>query len=504
MAKSKTPSFIIELKLVTHQNERAILDKRFAIAERLYNKVLFHARTQLTEVFKNRRYQAVLAERRAAIQTKDKKHEQACNKALKAIQKTFGLTEYALHAYIGRMRPAYKKHIDSFTAQKIATTVWQSIASLLYAKGKRVRFKQFGQLASVEGKTNGTGIRFKGDRMEWNGLILPVKIRQNDQFIQESLALSRVKYCRIVRRAFKNGNQYAVQLVLEGVPPVKRNPDTGMPRRQPSPNKAVGVDIGTSTVAVAAEDGVLLKELFPEAQAHDREIWRLQRQLDRSRRATNPTNFNPDGTVKRGVKLAWVRSNNYMKVLFHLKDTHRRRAVALKETHNRTANAILTLGNKVYVEDMDFRALMKRAKETTVNKKGRFNRKGRFGKSISYHAPGMFIAILKEKAHQEGGALHKVDTVTFRASQYNHLDDAYIKKTLKERTTYVGGHRVQRDLYSAFLLQNSQPTLQATDRATCTATFATFLTHHDTCIQTLCQATERQSSNFGLRDFQFA
>ena len=97
----------------------------------------------------------------------------------------------------------------------------------------------------MEGKSNATGMRFKGDRLEWNGLVLPVTIRANDLFVQESLSLHRVKYCRIVRKAFKSGNQYFLQLVLEGIPPVKRNNNTGMPRRQPAPNAEVGIDIGT-------------------------------------------------------------------------------------------------------------------------------------------------------------------------------------------------------------------------------------------------------------------
>jgi hypothetical protein len=136
MAKSKTASFVVELGLVTHQNEQVVLDKRFKIAEKLYNKVLYHAQTQLTELYKNRRYQDVLAERRLSIKANDKNRVTACNKELQTIQKTFGMTEYALHAYIGRMREAYKKHIDSFTAQKIASTVWTSVL-LLYGKGKR-------------------------------------------------------------------------------------------------------------------------------------------------------------------------------------------------------------------------------------------------------------------------------------------------------------------------------------------------------------------------------
>ncbi len=162
MAKSKTASFVVELGLVTHQNEQVVLDKRFKIAEKLYNKVLYHAQTQLTELYKNHRYQDVLAERRLSIKANDKNRVTACNKELQTIQKTFGMTEYALHAYIGRMREAYKKHIDSFTAQKIASTVWTSVSSLLYGKGKKVRFKKFGQLESLEGKSNATGMRFKG------------------------------------------------------------------------------------------------------------------------------------------------------------------------------------------------------------------------------------------------------------------------------------------------------------------------------------------------------
>ena len=44
--------------------------------------------------------------------------------------------------------------------------------------------------------------------------------------------------------------------------------------------------------------------------------------------------------------------------MFRLKNLYGRRAVALKEAHNKTANAILALCNQVFVEAMDFRALM--------------------------------------------------------------------------------------------------------------------------------------------------
>ena len=396
-----------------------------------------------------------------------------------------------------------QKHIDSFTAQKIASTVWTSVSSLLYGKGKNT-FQKVRPAGIVGGQVERYRHALQRRPFGWNGLILPVTMRANDLFVQESLSLHRVKYCRIVRKAFKGGNQFFLQLVLEGIPPVKRNNNTGMPRRQAAPNAEVGIDIGTSTVAVAGDDGVILKELFPEGASYDHAFHLLQRKRTGVAAQPTPANFTVDGTVKQGVKLTWVRSKNYMKIRFRLKDLYRRRAVALKEAHNKTANAILTLGNQVYVEAMDYRALMKRAKEPTVNKNGRFNRKKRYGKSIGYHAPAMLIAIVKQKAPQEGGALYEVDTFKFRASQYNHVNDTYIKKTRDERTTFVAGQLVQRDLYSAFLLKNSQPTRNETDRTKCSATFDTFMAHHDTCIQTLCQSTGRQSCNFGLRDFQLA
>lgn len=66
-------------------------------------------------------------------------------------------------------------------------------------KGTKAHFKPYGMLRSVEGKSNKTGIRFKENRVYWNGLLLPVRFRKNDLFIEESLALHTIKYCRLVK-----------------------------------------------------------------------------------------------------------------------------------------------------------------------------------------------------------------------------------------------------------------------------------------------------------------
>jgi len=58
----------------------------------------------------------------------------------------------------------------------------------------------------------------------------------------------------------------------------------------------------------------------------------------------------------------------------------RKQKALRKQSHEKLANYIISLGNQVYVEDMNFKGLQRRAKKTTVNKKtGRFKKKKRFG-----------------------------------------------------------------------------------------------------------------------------
>ncbi len=38
-------------------------------------------------------------------------------------------------------------------------------------KGSKAHFKKYGTMTSVEGKTNKSGIRFRDNKIHWNGLI---------------------------------------------------------------------------------------------------------------------------------------------------------------------------------------------------------------------------------------------------------------------------------------------------------------------------------------------
>lgn len=159
---------------------------------------------------------------------------------------------------------------------------------------------------------------------------------------------------------------------------------------------------------------------------------------------------------------------------------------------------VLSLGNEVYTEEMSYSGLQRRTKETTRNKNGRFNRKSRFGKSLKSGAPAMFLSILDRKLRYEGREPHKVATRSFRASQYNHVTDGYVKKRLSRRYNILDGRWVQRDLYSAFLLMNSADDLQSADRARCIRSYEVFLNNHDRCIADLINSSHKLLGSFGI------
>ena len=107
-------------------------------------------------------------------------------------------------------------------------------------------YKKHGEINSVEGKTNKTGIRFKNNKLVWNGLEIDIVVNKNDEYAKTSL-LNEVKYCRIVRKFIRGKYKYYLQLILEGTPPIKYDKETGEIKNVIG-NGRVGIDIGTQTV----------------------------------------------------------------------------------------------------------------------------------------------------------------------------------------------------------------------------------------------------------------
>ena len=522
MAKRKKddkPYFVVTIGLDCTDLDIKILNKRLEIARHMYNKTLAHATKRLSLLRKDKRYKEFLniywnLKSKSSLTKEEDKELKSIKTNLTELQRAYGLSEFQLHSFIAVSKRNFEKNIDINTAQTIASRVWKSISSNLFKDGKKCHFKKYGTLTSVEGKSNKSGILLRKKKftkiklskkdkqnpkkkqkkiketvekhcLMWNGLQIPVKYRKDDLFIQECLELYTPQYCRIVKKVVKGKDKFYLQLIIEGVAPPKRKKDGSFRINSTKTEGRVGIDIGTQTIATVSKNKCRLIEFAPKSNQFDREIFLTQRALDRSRRTTNPNNYNKDGTIKRGIKLNWVRSKGYMKLLYKLKELHRLKSAYVEHSHNVLANQILTEGSDVFVENMNYKALSKRAKFKEGEEKNKC--KKRFGKSIGNKSPGKFLTILNNKLKYEGKTLNKINNYTFKASQYNHDKNEYIKTSLNTRNKVVAGNKVQRDLYSAFLIYCSNDDLQTTNQEMCIKEFDNFLKNHNLEIDRLTQ-----------------
>ena len=138
---------------------------------------------------------------------------------------------------------------------------------------------------------------------------------------------------------------------------------------------------------------------------------------------------------------------------------------------NEDANHLRSLGDTFVTEPKNASKLMKRVKETTKGDKGKFNKKKRFGKSIKNRCPSGFQTSVEEKFKVTGGTYIEVPK-DYRASQYDHTVNDYIKKKLSDRMyKLTDGTLVQRDWYSSFLLYCYDYETQNIDKDKCMKEF---------------------------------
>ena len=489
-------NFIIEFPLKTEVYQEHILNKRFDIARRMQNAVLAMATKRYFEMIKTKRFRQLWSQL-----GDDKDKNEPVWQEIFQMMNDYRIGKHYFEKDIKPMQKHFKKNIDSFTAQKIASRVWDAFDDVLFGNGDDFHFKKYGQVNSVEGKSNNTGIRYVRrnghNYVLWFGLMAQVDNDKLNNYEWQAMQ-NPVSYCRIRRRFIKGKYKYYVQLILKGIPPVKYDNETGEVKHYIGQGD-VGIDIGTSTVAVVSSNESRLIELADKVLNIEKEKRRIQCKMDRSKRAMNPDNYNENGTIKNqgSIKVVWHKSNHYLKLEAELRELYRKQADIRKFQHECLANEILMLGDTFYVEDMNFQVLAKRSKKTEKNNKGRYKRKKRFGKSIGNRAPAMFLSILDRKLHYFNKKLIKINTKKAKASQFNHISQECKKKKLSQRWNsfeYKGNTiKVQRDLYSAFLIMNISEDLATFDLEKCNERFDKFLEQHDEEIQRLKLDTTYQS-----------
>ena len=518
-AKSESGNSVLTLPLITEPWQEHIIETRFAIMEHLKNALIKRYLKRLNNLRRTREYRAVMD----VIFDKKIPYEQKKEYYARRNQmyRDIGIPPKSEHAFekdMQEFQSQYWPHIGVQIAQKASIDVYDAFSKLLYGNAggyaDSVHYHRKNSLESIASKSCGNCMDYRDGLFIWSGgnepksakqkrlekfpksktphgVSLSVKVTPPRNDYEREMLKKPIKYLRVVRKWMKTRYKYYLQFTLEGEP-VKKPRTVGHGR--------VGIDIGTQTIAVCSETHAFLEVLAERVQTNHTRMIQLQRKMDASRRATNPDNYNPNGTIKRGVRLRWRYSKAYRRLAGQVRELQRKNADIRKYSHYVLAARILALGDEVFVEHMQFRGLAARAKETTRNEKGAFNKKKRFGKSIANRAPKTFLTLLSQKLKQYAGTeLHEVDTKQYRASQFDHTDRQYHKKTLSTRMfPLANGDTVQRDLYSAFLLMNPNDTLTAPDGDACDRFYPTFLRLHGQALDTIKANRSMTVSSFGL------
>ena len=112
------------------------------------------------------------------------------------------------HSWLG-------EHLDSLTIQTLASRAYRAANRLLLGRARRVRFKGRHQLDTVEGKTNTSGIRWRGTHVAGKGLVLQARLDPRDPMQPHGLACP-VKYTRLMRRKLRQRNRFYAHWCAKG------------------------------------------------------------------------------------------------------------------------------------------------------------------------------------------------------------------------------------------------------------------------------------------------
>jgi hypothetical protein len=445
--KPKTPTFLLELPLMVQQGQACRLRAYLEAGRQLYNAVLSEGNKRLRKMRADPAWQAARAIPRS--------HKQDRAAAFSVLRQQYGFMEAGLHEAVKGLRVGWiAEHIEAVVAQTLATRAYRALNRVCRGQARRVRFKSRGRgLASIENKRNDTGLRFGLQKPEeghqgylvWNQEQLPALIDWNDPIVKHGLA-QRIKYARLIRRpasssqaqgADATGSRYFVQLALESSPYHKPKHTVGA--------DTVGLDLGPSSVAIVPRQAparleVLAEELAPQ----EKQLRRLQRKMDRQRRAANPEHYDERGRPKKRGKgsAPWKRSRGYEATRRRKASKERKLAAHRKSLHGRMAHEIVAVGHTIVTEKLSYKGWQKH-----------------YGKSVGLRAPGMLLDHLRRTVASTGGTLHEVPTRSTKLSQFCHGCGHTLKKPLSERwhQCACGIGPVQRDLYSAFLAAYLDP-----------------------------------------------
>lgn len=437
------------------------------------------------------------------------KEAKAIGKQMNTYRESIGLSKSGLEAYIKVWQKQHSDHISSHQAQKEAQRVMSGVDKVIFGNGRQLHFRKLSQTTTLCSKSPNNGTAFERESMSFRWLkdtFFLEPLEKDNLYIIQALYPNGteplpISYCEIKRMMFPNGWHYYLNIYIKGTAPQKHAIGTGK----------AGIDPGTSTMAISTERKAILRELAPQTNSYTKRLKNTLKAMDKSRRDSNPDNYDSDGKPIKGRKV-WRKSKRYKMLQRKYQSLYRQKALYIRQSHCILANEVLEQADNIIVEHMDYRGLQHRTKDTErqdktsviKNSRGKhqtihkYKRKKRFGKSLGSRAPSEFLTILKQKLNAAGGQYNEVNTKTFKASQYNHANDTYTKVSLSTRFKTIDGVEVQRDLYSAFLIQHSNSNLDAPDRRACIIDFQAFVDFQNKEIQYLKASGQSMPECFGF------
>ncbi len=523
------------------------------------NELTNKMRKNLNRLTRTKQYRNLLELYGKADNPADKKNYA---QQLKQMQENENVTWDFCRKTMQTLQVNYK--IDSVLALTKAEAVWKGVETCLYRNGKTIHFAEEGVYPALIAKQINKCIILTAKdgslQFKYGSMVFGAKI--NDTFEQEEadavihyltnksqmdkaaidcykdngscISTYRPCYVSLVPQIIRGKRRIYIHICIEGTPKVKRNKN-GQPRHALGQG-VVGEDLGTRSIAVTHKDGVFLENIRcvgKKPEAVQEEIAKLQSAIARSLIATNPQNFNDDGSMKSG-NLIWKVSNNCKKKISQFKDCCRRKSINIHLGINQLVNYIRSLGDTLIIEENNASALAKRGRSSVksnanansntscavaLNTNGaqsnaqqqssaiKSNSNGsnqaqsvitiqsfdkqdfnysltgeyrvklmkRFGRSIYKYCMGYVWAHAQQKFLNTGGQFIIVPR-NYRASQYDHTADTYTKRKLSDRMISLSdGTVVQRDCYSSFLLYCYSFDSKAIDKDKCKAEFARFL-----------------------------
>lgn len=428
---------VVQIPLKTEKWQADRIDKLMETYRQIYNTMLSVEIKSFRGLLRDPEYKSSKEVIDSVYKISDSVEKTAAKKSeayQNAVKKQYemllqrGFSEFGFVSEVAKHRSHFKTNTNSvLCARSIATPMWAAFEKVLFGNGERVRFKRKTDAISLVSDCR-TGIRIVNEEKQTvrtqgteKKLYVAISSAQGAMYVPLNLVAIKNDYyklamlqreyrtARIVRKEVNGKSTFMLQISVLGEPEEKIDVKTGEIKHRLGSGK-VGMYIDTTDCVCVTEAGEThYFDLSAGIPDYSDKYAAISQLMDASRRATNPDNFNSDGTIKNGrmenghrTRLNWNYSKKYQKLRAESKNLHR------VETERRTiarhilANSILALGDDFICNDYSFEYAQRRKKEDEFSDSGRQLSKKKGGAKIGHNAPATLLTMMDQALTAKG------------------------------------------------------------------------------------------------------